>query len=153
MDRFEWFIEKAVEIGIDAITPLLCARSERRALRTERLHKLIISSMKQAMVPYMPALHELTNYSTFINSLTGTQAGRFIAHCEETERKKLTDIMTTGSDAVFLIGPEGDFTQGEIDLAVSHEFIPVSLGINRLRTETAGIVACQTFNLLNEGRT
>jgi 16S rRNA (uracil1498-N3)-methyltransferase len=150
IDRFEWFIEKAVEIGIDIITPILCHRSERRILKTNRLHKLIISTMKQAMVPYHPALHELTKYDSLISSLGGSSYNRFIAHCDESEKKKLKDVLAPQTNVILLIGPEGDFTQGEIDLAIAHDFVPVSLGYNRLRTETAGIVACQTFNLLNE---
>jgi 16S rRNA (uracil1498-N3)-methyltransferase len=150
IDRFEWFIEKAVEIGIDMITPLLCQRSERRTLKTDRLHKLIISTMKQAMVPYLPMLNELTDYRKFIDSITGSPYNRLIAHCDESDRKKLQDVLALHSNVIVLIGPEGDFTPGEIDQAISHNFIPVSLGTNRLRTETAGIVACNTVNLLND---
>jgi|WetSurSiteA1Bulk_404760.scaffolds.fasta_scaffold00183_6 16S rRNA (uracil1498-N3)-methyltransferase len=150
IDRFEWFIEKAVEIGVDVITPLLCHRSERHVLKTDRLQKMIIATMKQAMVPYLPVLHELTDYSRFIESISGSPYNRFIAHCEESERKKLSEVVVTRTHVLLLIGPEGDFTQGEIDMALSHDFIPVSLGTNRLRTETAGIIACHTVNLLNE---
>jgi 16S rRNA (uracil1498-N3)-methyltransferase len=149
-DRFEWFVEKAVEIGIDVITPLLCQRSERRTLKTDRLHKLIISTMKQAMVPYLPVLHELTEFDTFIGSLPGSPYNHFIAHCEDNEKKRLLDEASPHTNAVVLVGPEGDFTPGEIDLAIAQGFIPVTLGPNRLRTETAGIVACHTLNLMNE---
>jgi 16S rRNA (uracil1498-N3)-methyltransferase len=150
MDRFEWFVEKAVEIGISTITPLLCQRSERRILRTDRLQKLIISTMKQAIVPYLPVLHELTNYNEFIHSITGSKSNLFIAHCQESEKKMLINSLTPRSDVIILIGPEGDFSPGEIKLATTNKFIPVSLGPNRLRTETAGIVACNTFILLND---
>lgn len=149
-DRFEWFVEKAVEIGVDIITPLLCHRSERRILRTDRLHKLIIATMKQAMVHYLPELHELTDYSAFITSLTGYSQNRFIAYCDDAERKSLKDALAIQANVIILVGPEGDFTPGEVELAIAHSFIPVSLGKNRLRTETAGIVACQTVNLMNE---
>jgi 16S rRNA (uracil1498-N3)-methyltransferase len=150
MDRFEWFIEKSVEIGIDTITPLLCQRAERRTLKTERLHKLIISTMKQAMVPYLPVLNELTGFKSFNTSLSGSHSNRFIAHCEDSDRKELGKVLSPVSDVIILIGPEGDFSPEEIKLATASGFIPVSLGQNRLRTETAGIVACHTVNLLNE---
>jgi 16S rRNA (uracil1498-N3)-methyltransferase len=150
IDRFEWFIEKSVEIGIDVITPLLCQRSERRILKTDRLQKLIISTMKQAMVPYLPVLHELTHFDKFIERLSGSPYNRFIAHCEDNEKKKLLEEAAPHTGIVVLIGPEGDFTPGEIDLAVAQGFIPVTLSPNRLRTETAGLVACHTVNLLNE---
>jgi 16S rRNA (uracil1498-N3)-methyltransferase len=152
IDRFEWFVEKAVEIGIDMITPLLCHHSERRTLRTERFHKLIISSMKQAMVPCLPKLNELTEFQKFLNNINGSTYNRFIAHCDATERKRLKDVLAPQSNVIILIGPEGDFTPGEIDLAMNKGFIPVSLGLNRLRTETAGIVACNTINLVNDLR-
>ncbi|MBN1144897.1 MAG: 16S rRNA (uracil(1498)-N(3))-methyltransferase [Bacteroidales bacterium] len=142
MDRFEWFVEKSVEIGIDIITPLLCQRSERRVLKTERLHKLIISTIKQAMVTRLPVLNELTDFKKLIKETTLPPANRFIAHCGETARKELKQALLPQSDAVVLIGPEGDFTPDEITLALENRFIPVSLGNNRLRTETAGIVAC-----------
>ncbi len=148
MDRFEWFVEKAVEIGIDTITPLLCQRSERKVLKTDRLNKLIISTMKQAMVPYLPVLNELTDYEGFINTLSGQKTNRFIAHCEESAKKELKEVLTPESDIIILIGPEGDFSHSEIELATERGFISVSLGKNRLRTETAGIVACHTANLL-----
>jgi 16S rRNA (uracil1498-N3)-methyltransferase len=148
--RFEWFIEKSVEIGIDVITPLRCNRSERRELNMERLYKLIISTMKQAMVSYMPVLNELTDFGKFIDSVTGTPYNRFIAHCEDTQRKKLKDVLVPKTNVLLLIGPEGDFTPGEIELAILHDFIPVSIGKNRLRTETAGVVVCQTMNFINE---
>lgn len=150
IERFEWFVEKAVEIGVDMITPLLCHRSERRTLRTDRFQKLIIASMKQAMIPFLTKFNELTDYPKFINSITGSTYNRFIAHCDETERKRLKDVLAPRSNVIILIGPEGDFTPGEIELAISHSFVPVNLGNNRLRTETAGIIACHTVNILND---
>jgi 16S rRNA (uracil1498-N3)-methyltransferase len=150
IDRFEWFIEKSVEIGIDIITPLLCQRSERKSIRTDRLQKLILSTMKQAMVPYLPSLNELTTFSAFVNHVIGSTNNRFIAHIGDSKQKLLKDSLASQSNVIVLIGPEGDFTQSEIDLAIENDFIPVSLGKNRLRTETAGIVACNTVNLINE---
>jgi 16S rRNA (uracil1498-N3)-methyltransferase len=147
IDRFEWFIEKAVEIGIDTITPVLCQRSERKILRTDRLQKLIWSTMKQAKVTYLPILNELTDYQSFIGNCKEPQQSRFIAHCEETSKRNLKDALMPGSDIIILIGPEGDFSPEEIKLATNNHFMSVSLGQNRLRTETAGIVACLTANL------
>jgi len=106
IDRFEWFIEKAVEIGIDTITPLLCQRSERRVLKTDRLHKLIISTMKQAMVTQLPLLNELTGFEPFINGCTGLQENLFIAHCIDPEYKLLNSTLVPAKDVTVLIGPE-----------------------------------------------
>jgi 16S rRNA (uracil1498-N3)-methyltransferase len=150
LDRFEWFIEKSVEIGIDMITPLLCQRSERRVLKTDRLHKLILSTMKQAIIPFRPVLDELTAFNTFVVKPGVPKNNRFIAHCEDTGRKKLMEVCKASQDIVVLIGPEGDFAPEEISFATDHGFIPVSLGVNRLRTETAGVVACHTINILND---
>ena len=150
MDRLEWFIEKAVEIGIDTITPLLCERSERRVLKTERIQKLIIATLKQAMVPFRPVLNELTAVHSFIASVPVHETSAFIAHCMNEEKSKLADVYRPGKNAVVLIGPEGDFTPSEIQYAIKNGFSAVTLGPNRLRTETAGLVACHTLNLLNE---
>jgi 16S rRNA (uracil1498-N3)-methyltransferase len=149
MDRFEWFVEKSIEIGIDIITPLLCQRSERRVLKTDRLHKLIISTMKQAMVTQLPVLNELMPYNQFVKTMDAAKDNRFIAHCGESSRKELKQALLPQSDAVVLIGPEGDFTAEEVQLAVESGFKPVTLGNNRLRTETAGIVACHIAILRN----
>jgi 16S rRNA (uracil1498-N3)-methyltransferase len=150
MDRFEWFIEKSVEIGIDIITPLLCHHSERRVLKTERLEKLIVSTMKQAIVPVHPVLHELTGFKEFIAAQDKNETDLFIAHCGETDRKHLAGVCRPGINSLVLIGPEGDFSTEEIRMAQEHNFIPVSLGRNRLRTETAGIAACHTVSLCND---
>jgi 16S rRNA (uracil1498-N3)-methyltransferase len=148
MDRLEWFVEKAVEIGIDEITPLLCKRSERRVLKTDRLEKLVISTMKQAIVAMKPLLHELTPFEDLLRKTGGTEAGLFIAHCAENRMGLLQHLYQKGRDATVLIGPEGDFTPEEINQAMNAGYIPVSLGGNRLRTETAGLVACHTLLLL-----
>jgi 16S rRNA (uracil1498-N3)-methyltransferase len=150
MDRFEWFIEKSVEIGIDIITPLLCHHSERRVLKTDRLEKLIIATMKQAIIPGKPVLNELTSFKDFVGSIAHPGTNRFIAHCEETERETLQKVCRAGQDAVVMIGPEGDFSPEEVLSAINHGLVPVSLGRNRLRTETAGVVACNMINCLND---
>ncbi len=146
--RFEDFVEKAVEIGIDAITPLLCSRSERRSLPGDRLRKIILSAMKQAVVPLMPKLSTCTLFDDFV-SLPMAEAEKFIAHCGSSERTALGHAYSKGKNAVILIGPEGDFTDNEVNLALKNGFTSISLGQNRLRTETAGVIACHTIHLVN----
>ncbi len=149
-DRFEWFIEKAVEIGIDEITPIRCRRSERREIKAERYEKIIISSMKQAVVATMPVINEMTSYDRFIGSLKQINTQKVIAHCTGAEKKALHEVLEKGKDVVLLIGPEGDFTPDEIELALKADFKPVSLGPRRLRTETAALAGCFAFNLVNQ---
>jgi 16S rRNA (uracil1498-N3)-methyltransferase len=148
IERIEWFLEKATEIGINRVTPLLCRYSERKEIKTERLEKVMISAMKQSLKAYLPQLDELTKFGEFIHQPFAGQ--KFIAHCEEQHRELLKNAANTGSDYLILIGPEGDFSTEEINAALKAGFQPVSLGDSRLRTETAGVVACHTFNLLNE---
>jgi len=148
MERIEWFLEKATEIGVTRITPLLCRFSERKEIKHERLEKVMISAMKQSLKAYLPRLDELTKFSNFIHQPFEGQ--KFIAHCEDQQRDSLKNIIKPGENYLILIGPEGDFSPEEIELALNAGFHPVSLGYSRLRTETAGIVACHTFNLLNE---
>lgn len=147
IDRFEWFLEKATEIGISEITPIWCDRSERRKAQTERSLRVMVAAMKQSLKAWLPVINEGQNVQSFIrNSTTGDRA---IAHCQETERYRLSDYWQHSKNMVILIGPEGDFSPEEIHLAIQAGFRPVSLGISRLRTETAGIVACHTAALLN----
>ena len=150
IERLEWAIEKCVEIGVDEITPLLCRFSERKQLRTDRLEKIILSASKQSLTPYLPVLHELTPYDTFIQSQRQNQSQLFIAHCYKDEKRLLKDEIEQGRDVLVLIGPEGDFSEKEVSDALSLGFIPVSLGNSRLRTETAAVVACHTAVLINE---
>jgi 16S rRNA (uracil1498-N3)-methyltransferase len=147
MDRFEWFVEKSVEIGVHEITPLLCRHSERKVLKTDRLERLIVSTMKQAIIPWHPVLNELTAFDVFINNHPGGSSGFYIAHCEEGEKTELSSVQVNNHANIVLIGPEGDFSEDEIRLALQHNYTPVSLGNNRLRTETAGVVACCSFIL------
>ncbi len=149
IDRLEWFLEKATEIGIDEITPILCEHSERRRIRLDRLEKVMISAMKQSLKAYLPKLNDLTKFSEFIRSGVETKLS-FIAHCEDSEKKHLGPELKAKKPVLILIGPEGDFSKKEIQLANEHGFRSVSLGKSRLRTETAGIVACQIVNFLNE---
>ncbi|MGQ8337954.1 16S rRNA (uracil(1498)-N(3))-methyltransferase [Sunxiuqinia sp. A32] len=148
IDRFEWFLEKATEIGIDEITPILCEHSERKVIKHERLEKVIISAMKQSLKAYLPKLNPLTPINQFLESEFDGQ--KFIAHCYEQDKRVLKNEVVPGKSSVLLIGPEGDFSPEEIDAAIQQKFIPVSLGQSRLRTETAAVVACHTVNLLNE---
>ena len=144
IDRFEWFLEKATEIGIDEITPLLCQRSERKNLREERLEKILISAIKQSVKAYLPKLNHLTDFNKYITN--SSEGSRFIAYCETNERQELIKVKNLENKINILIGPEGDFSPEEIKFAVKNNFLPVSFGGSRLRTETAGIVACQIIS-------
>lgn len=148
IERIEWFLEKATEIGINRVTPLLCRHSERKEIKYDRLEKVMVSAMKQSLKAYLPILDELTKFNDFIHQPFEGQ--KFIAHCEEQHRELLKNAVKTGGKYLILVGPEGDFSLEEIELAINAGFLPVSLGDSRLRTETAGVVACHTFNLLNE---
>lgn len=149
-DRFEWFIEKSTEIGIDEITPLLCSRSERDSLRFERLDKLLVAAMKQSVIATKPVINEFAGMELFINEKRDHPAQKFIAHCNDGIKKNIHRLYHPGKDVICLIGPEGDFTREEIRLATENNYQPVTLGLNRLRTETAGVVACGIFNFLND---
>ena len=148
IERIEWFLEKATEIGLDRVTPLLCRYSERKEIKPERLEKVMVSAMKQSLKAYLPRLDELTKFKDLISQPFDGQ--KFIAHCEEQHRDLLKNLVVPNQNYLILIGPEGDFSSEEIEMALSAGFRPVSLGNSRLRTETAGLVACHTFNLLNE---
>ena len=150
IDRFEWFLEKATEIGIDVITPLNCDHSERTSVKPERLEKVIIAAMKQSLKAYLPALNENTSFKNFIDKHNNFIGQKFIAHCYATAKEPLQKVYQKGKNVLILIGPEGDFSKAEVELAVTLGFIPVSLSTSRLRTETAALVACQTLNLANE---
>ena len=146
INRFEWFLEKATEIGIDEVTPLFCQNSERTVIKTERLQKVIIAAMKQSFKYRMPKLNEPENFSDFIRKTTIPAA--FIAYCDEKE-KSLVEAYKRNSDVLILIGPEGDFTPNEIKTAEKASIKPVHLGKSRLRTETAALIACHTIHVLN----
>ena len=145
-NRMEFFLEKATEIGIRSITPILCKRSERKIIKSDRMHKIIVSAAKQSKSFYVPVLNEMISLEKFLTNNVSDH--KFIAHCEENNiKKELTDY-TIGKTAncTILIGPEGDFTPIEIEQALNHGYNELSLGNNRLRTETAGIVACTLYN-------
>lgn len=147
-DRMEWFLEKVTEIGIDEITPLLCERSERRKIKSERFDKIILSAMKQSVKAYQPVLNPLTKFNQFIEQQH--EGEKLIAHCTDTPKPSLKSKTKNSQQFVILIGPEGDFTPDEIRKAQEHGFHDVHLGKSRLRTETAGIVACHTINIFKD---
>lgn len=145
IDRFEWFLEKATEIGITDIYPFLSKRSERKVIKPERLEKRMIAAMKQSKNLYKPTLHPLLALKEVISGEINFE-NKYIAHCMEPE-SALQKLYTSGTDAIVLIGPEGDFTEDEVSLAAANKWTEVSLGKSRLRTETAGLVACHLLNL------
>ena len=147
-DRFEWFLEKATEIGVSEITPVICDHSERKFIKTDRFDKIIQSAMKQSLHYFMPKLNEPIAFKDFVKADHGRQ--RFIAHCEETDKKSLKSKLVPNEKTTILIGPEGDFSAKEITTALENNFVPVSLGNTRLRTETAAIVACHSVAFVNE---
>ncbi|MEO5675268.1 MAG: RsmE family RNA methyltransferase [Chitinophagales bacterium] len=156
MDRFEWFLEKASELGITEITPLICARSERDKIKPERLQKILSAAMKQSLRLWLPKLNEQSTFNSFLSA--GEQVPgfprkyemqKFICHCRSENLPPLKSLNKPGENVLIMIGPEGDFTPEEIELAKARGFSEVTLGRNRLRTETAGIVAVHTVQLLN----
>ena len=147
-DRLEWFLEKATEIGIHEITPIICDHSERKIYKIDRAEKIIQAAMKQSLHYYLPKINEPISLSQFVKSNIDGQ--KFIAHCEETDKKSFQKEIAKNEKVTILIGPEGDFSTKEINLAIANQFIPVTLGNTRLRTETAALVACHTIALLNE---
>ena len=147
-ERYEWFLEKATEIGIQEITPIICEHSERKIIKTDRFQKIIESAVKQSLHFYLPKLNEPISFRDFLKKEFNGQ--KFIAHCEETDKKSLKSQIKKENDILILIGPEGDFSVKEIQMALDNKFIPVSLGSTRLRTETAAIVACHSVNFLND---
>jgi len=147
INRLEWFLEKATEIGIDEVTPIICHHSERRKIRTDRLQKILIAAMKQSLKAYLPQLNEPLPFKQFIQ-ISRTNYSTYIA--QGAENIPLKDNYQAPNNVLVVIGPEGDFSKQELEAAFANGFQGVNLGKSRLRTETAGIVACHTLNLLNE---
>lgn len=147
-DRMEWFLEKATEIGIDEITPLICQRSERKTFKLERYEKILQSAMKQSLQHHLPKLHAPTRFDTFIKQ--ERSGDKYIAHCEKQAKRSLKEIVQIGSKQTILIGPEGDFSPAEIKSASEENFTAIHLGENRLRTETAALVACHSIAFLHQ---
>lgn len=147
-DRMEWFLEKATEIGIDEITPIICKHSERKVIKQERFEKIVLSGMKQSLKFHLPKINPATSFNEFINSKPTGEL--FIAHCEEQDKKSFKRTIKKNTDITILIGPEGDFSPKEIEIAIKNRFTPVTLGESRLRTETAALVACHSVAFVNE---
>jgi 16S rRNA (uracil1498-N3)-methyltransferase len=147
-DRIEWFLEKATEIGIDEITPIICSNSERRFVKLERFEKIIQSAMKQSLKFILPKINEPLKFNEFINQ---TFEGKVcIAHCEDGQKQVLQSVINLNEKTTILIGPEGDFSSEEIKKAIAKRCIPISLGESRLRTETAGIVAVNIVSFIHQ---
>jgi 16S rRNA (uracil1498-N3)-methyltransferase len=145
--RFEWFLEKSTELGISEIIPLKSTRTEKQQFRMDRMQGILESALIQSQQVWIPVLHEPQNYNTWVEKVQADQ--KFIAHCEEGEKRKLSDmIKTNASSQLILIGPEGDFTNEEIKLALGHQFMAVELGENRLRSETAAVAAAAVLKLM-----
>lgn len=143
-NRFEWFLEKATEIGVSEIIPLICRRTEEQHFKYDRMKNILVSAMLQSQQAWLPLLHEPVKFEEKIK--TSSYQNKFIAHCMEGQKKQLTNETSDNypiqqGDQLILIGPEGDFTKEEIEIAIQHNFVPVSLGETRLRTETAALVA------------
>jgi 16S rRNA (uracil1498-N3)-methyltransferase len=147
-ERLEWFVEKAVEIGIGRILLVEAEHSERVHLKLDRLHKIAVSAMKQSLKLRLPEIVPIESFNDVVNQCA-TEI-KCIAHCYDTEKKLLRDALLKNSSATILIGPEGDFSKKEVEQAVQNGFIPVSLGTSRLRTETAALVAVSTFDIINQ---
>jgi len=147
IERLEWFLEKATEIGIDEVTPIICERSERKDVNGSRLNKIITSAVKQSLKAYHPKLNPAVRFKEFV--ATGNSFQKFIAYCIEGEKKALKDSISLAGKYLILIGPEGDFSPVEVSLAEAAGFEAITLGSSRLRTETAALEACFEINFLN----
>lgn len=148
IDRVEWFAEKATEIGVDKFSPLLCRYSERKEIKLPRVEKILVSAMKQSQKAYLPDFEELQTFSAFLKKPFDGQ--KYIAHCYAGDKPLLKEVYSKGQNALVLIGPEGDFSEQEVQEALSNGFEAISLGESRLRTETAALVACHTVHVLNQ---
>jgi len=147
IDRIEWMIEKAVEIGVDELSFVLCKNSERTVIKTERIQKIVESAVKQSLQAMIPKVNEAITLNKFIADRNEDQ--KLIAHCTELPKKDIRQVIFKGRKTVVIIGPEGDFTKEEIDVCTANKFEGISLGNNRLRTETAGLFVCQAASLLS----
>lgn len=148
IDRFEFFVEKAVEIGVDEIVPICCENSERKVVKQDRIERIVLSAMKQSYKAQMPVISEMTDVKEILS--TAFSGKKCIAHCEEQQKQLLRDVVVKGEEITILIGPEGDFSIKEIELATQNGWLPISLGESRLRTETAAIAAVHTVEVMNE---
>lgn len=154
MDRTEWFLEKATELGLEELSLLLCQNSERGKIKTERLEKVAVAAIKQSQKAFLPKINDARSFHDFISSHADFSGGKYIAHCREplssNHKKHLKICYESGKNGLVLIGPEGDFTKEEITLALKNGFVEISLGNSRLRTETAALYACCIINMIND---
>lgn len=148
LDRMEWFVEKATEIGIDTFSPLKCRYSERKNINATRLEKIMVSAMKQSQKSRLPQFENIIKFEEFIKQPFEGQ--KFIAHCYDSIKTPITQICKRDTNTLILIGPEGDFSEEEVAKSIEHGFTPISLGDSRLRTETAALVACHTVHVINQ---
>lgn len=146
MNRMEWFLEKAVEMGVDKISFFIGEHSERTSIKRERLEKIMISALKQSLKAYMPELEENADYKELIKSC---ESKKFIAYCKPEGRTSIKESYNKGEDVLILIGPEGDFSENEVELALNNGFQAITLGESRLRTETAALFALQSIHFVN----
>ena len=144
-DRMDWFVEKATEIGVHAITPIICQRSDRKVIKQERLQKIAVAAMKQSLGAYLPIIYSACDFRKSLNKAKGTAC---IAHCQNSKKVAIDSISFKQKSISIFIGPEGDFTSEEIQAAADADVTAVTLGEKRLRTETAGIIACHSISLL-----
>lgn len=150
-DRMEWLVEKLVEIGIDRFVPLRCERSERKELKRERLEKIAVSAMKQSLKAVLPRIDDTVTLKNFLAECAASPAQKFVGYCDaDTPRRLLAKAYAPGSDVTLLIGPEGDFSPTEIEACLNAGFVPVTMGDNRLRTETAALVGADTIHIVNQ---
>ena len=152
IDRFEWFVEKATEIGFDELTPLCCRYSERKIIKPERIEKILVSAAKQSLKAYVPRLNPMQTFKEFManNSQSSFQDSQlFIAHCYDQPKLHLLHACQPTGNVVVMVGPEGDFSEEEVELALRNLFQAITLGDSRLRTETAGVVACHLVTIAN----
>ena len=147
-DRFEWFLEKATEIGIDEITPIITNNSVRTVIKKERLDKIIQSAMKQSLKFHLPKLNDLVSFNEFLGK--NNTGNCYIAHCYDSEKKMMKEVIESKQDVTILIGSEGDFSKPEVEKALENNCIPITLGDTRLRTETAALVAVQNVAFINQ---
>lgn len=148
IDRFEWFLEKATEIGIEQITPILCQHSERKIIKPERLEKVIIAATKQSLKSYKPILNPIVSFNELVERYKNN-TNNYIAHCYNSPKELLKTAYPPNNNTLILIGPEGDFSENEVENAIRNNFSAISLGHARLRTETAAVMGCATINLIN----
>ena len=148
-ERFEWFLEKATEIGINEINPIICRYSERNKINLERSIKILISSMKQSLRYRLPIINKPVNFKDYIKLKSKNNDNSYIATCLNSDTSLLKEKLIKGNDSEIMVGPEGGFSQNELDLAKKAKFVPVSLGEGRLRTETAGVMVCSIFSIIN----